>query len=72
MNFLKKLGIKQKNYGASTGTKWIKTSGHGELKIISPVNGKLVAIGNSDELENEFKAANLEDLFVGLATGESV
>lgn len=36
------------------------------------VNGKLVAIGNSDELENEFKAANLEDLFVGLATGESV
>lgn len=36
------------------------------------VNGKLVAIGNSDELENEFKAANLEDIFVGLATGESV
>ena len=36
------------------------------------VEGKLVAIGNPDELEAEFKAANLEDVFVGLVTGERV
>lgn len=36
------------------------------------VEGKLVAMGNPDELENKFKAANLEDVFVGLVTGERV
>lgn len=43
MDFLKKLGIKQKNYGASTGTNWLKTTTHSELKIVSPVNGKQIA-----------------------------
>lgn len=36
------------------------------------VEGKLVAIGNPDELEEKFKAADLEDVFVGLVTGERV
>lgn len=36
------------------------------------VDGKLVAIGDPDELEDQFKAANLEDVFVGLVTGERV
>ncbi len=36
------------------------------------IEGKLVALGGPDELEAKFKAANLEDIFVGLVTGESV
>ncbi|MGB9664573.1 MAG: aldehyde dehydrogenase family protein [Ignavibacteria bacterium] len=43
MDFLKKLGIEEKNYGASTGQNWFKTETEGELKIISPVDGKLIA-----------------------------
>ncbi|MFC2103031.1 aldehyde dehydrogenase family protein [Bacteroidota bacterium] len=43
MDFLRKLGIKQKNYGSSTGTKWNKTTNQGELKVFSPVNGKQIA-----------------------------
>jgi ABC-2 type transport system ATP-binding protein len=34
--------------------------------------GNLVAIGKPSALEEEFKAANLEDLFTGLVTGEGV
>ncbi|MGB5850148.1 MAG: aldehyde dehydrogenase family protein [Ignavibacteriaceae bacterium] len=43
MEFLKILGIKEKNFGSSTGTKWNKTKNQGELKIYSPVNGKYIA-----------------------------
>ena len=43
MDFLKKLGIKSKNFGTSTGTKWSKTTGQGELKIYSPATGKFIA-----------------------------
>jgi len=43
MDFLKELGIKDKNYAASSGTKWNSTSDQGELKIYSPTNGKLIA-----------------------------
>lgn len=43
MEFLKKLGIEGKNYGASTGLTWFKTTSEGELKITSPVDGKLIA-----------------------------
>jgi aldehyde dehydrogenase (NAD+) len=43
MDFLKVLGIKDKNYAASTGTEWNRTSDQGELKILSPTNGKLIA-----------------------------
>jgi aldehyde dehydrogenase (NAD+) len=43
MDFLKKLGIEEKNYGASTGQQWLKSETEGELKVISPVDGKLIA-----------------------------
>jgi aldehyde dehydrogenase (NAD+) len=43
MEFLKKLGIKDKNFGASTGTKWFETKDQGELKIYSPTDGKFIA-----------------------------
>ncbi|MHA1991636.1 MAG: ABC transporter ATP-binding protein [Candidatus Hodarchaeales archaeon] len=32
--------------------------------------GKLAAIGTPDELEDKFKASGLEELFIGLSTGE--
>ncbi len=36
------------------------------------VKGKLVAIGRPDELELQFKKAGIEDIFIGLVTGEGV
>jgi aldehyde dehydrogenase (NAD+) len=43
MDFLKQLGIKDKNYGASTGAEWLATTDQGELHIVSPVDGKKIA-----------------------------
>ena len=43
MDFLKQLGIKEKNYGASTGLEWLATTDQGELHIVSPVDGKRIA-----------------------------
>ncbi|WP_020677010.1 L-piperidine-6-carboxylate dehydrogenase [Geopsychrobacter electrodiphilus] len=43
MNFLKELGIKAKNYGASTGIEWNTTTDQGELNIVSPVDGQQIA-----------------------------
>lgn len=36
------------------------------------VKGKLVALGSPDELEEKFEKAGIEDVFIGLATGEGV
>jgi ABC-2 type transport system ATP-binding protein len=35
-------------------------------------DGKLIAVGKPSQLEEEFKAANLEEVFTGLVTGEGV
>ncbi|MBU2444923.1 MAG: aldehyde dehydrogenase family protein [Bacteroidetes bacterium] len=43
MDFLKELGIEEKNYGSSGGLNWNKTKTEGELKIHSPADGKFVA-----------------------------
>ena len=43
MDFLKELGIEEKNYGGSTGLEWIKTTDQGEIKVKSPVDGKVIA-----------------------------
>jgi len=43
MDFLKILGINKTNYGSSTGQNWNKTLSEGELKVYSPVDGKLIA-----------------------------
>ncbi len=43
MDFLTELGIKEKNYGASTGIEWNTTTDQGELNIVSPVDGKPIA-----------------------------
>ena len=43
MDFLKILGIKDKNFGSSTGLKWRETKEQGELKIYSPATGEYIA-----------------------------
>ena len=43
MDFLKRLGITEKNYGASTGKEWLETTNQGELNVVSPVDGKTIA-----------------------------
>ncbi len=43
MDFLKKLGINKENFGSSTGLKWNETKNQGELKIVSPTDGKEIA-----------------------------
>ena len=43
MDFLKELGIKKKNFGGSTGLEWTSTKDQGEQKVISPVDGQLIA-----------------------------
>lgn len=43
MEFLKILGIKDQNFGSSTGLNWNKTKDQGELKIHSPATGEYIA-----------------------------
>ncbi len=43
MDFLKELGIENRNFGASTGYEWNSTTDQGELHIVSPADGKPIA-----------------------------
>jgi aldehyde dehydrogenase (NAD+) len=43
MDILKTLGIARNNQGASTGTQWNKTANAGELAVVSPVDGSVLA-----------------------------
>ncbi len=43
MQFLKDLGVKDKNFGSCTGLQWNKTTDQGELKIHSPATGEYIA-----------------------------
>ncbi|KAA3661874.1 MAG: aldehyde dehydrogenase family protein, partial [Calditrichaeota bacterium] len=42
MDFLQTLGIKEKNFGSSTGVEWGATTDQGEIKSISPATGELI------------------------------
>jgi len=60
MDFLKELGIQEKNYGVSTGQNWNKTSDAGELKIHSPATGEYIASvyqASEDDYEQMMKTA---------------
>lgn len=60
MKFLKQLGIKEKNYGASTGLKWNNTTNQGELDVFSPVDGKKIAsvyLASEQDYENVVEKA---------------
>ncbi len=43
MDFLKVLGIKDENYGASTGLNWLHTKDQGVIEVVSPTDGKPIA-----------------------------
>lgn len=43
MELLETLGIQTKNQGASTGSSWNSTRENGELEVISPVDGRVLA-----------------------------
>ncbi len=43
MKFLEALGIQAKNPGSSTGLEWNSTRDQGEIDVVSPVDGKLLA-----------------------------
>ncbi len=43
MDFLKTLGIKEDNFGASTGLNWYETKDQGVINIVSPTDGKPIA-----------------------------
>ncbi|MBM4176394.1 MAG: aldehyde dehydrogenase family protein [Ignavibacteria bacterium] len=61
MDFLKELGIEDKNYGSSSGLNWNKTTTEGELKIHSPADGKFIASvfqASSEDYDSIVKAAS--------------
>ncbi|HSL87820.1 MAG TPA: aldehyde dehydrogenase family protein [Ignavibacteriaceae bacterium] len=65
MEFLKRLGIKEKNYGASTGTKWLETTDQGELKIHSPATGEYIAsVYQASEADYEKVVKTAHDAFL--------
>jgi aldehyde dehydrogenase (NAD+) len=43
MNFLRELGIKEKNCGVATGSDWLACGERDELPVVSPVDGKRIA-----------------------------
>jgi aldehyde dehydrogenase (NAD+) len=64
MEFLKNLGIKEKNFGSSTGTKWNETTDNGELKIYSPATGEFIAsVYQASENDLEKVMTSAEEAF---------
>lgn len=64
MEFLKKLGIKEKNFGSSTGTKWNETTEQGELKIYSPATGEFIAsVYQASDADYEKTIKSAEEAF---------
>ncbi|MFA6235534.1 MAG: aldehyde dehydrogenase family protein, partial [Bacteroidota bacterium] len=64
MEFLSKLGIKEVNFGASTGQQWLESSQGSELAIHSPVDGKLIAhVRQATETEYETVIAKSQEAF---------
>ena len=43
MDILETLGIREKNQGASTGTRWSGTGDKGEIEVVSPIDGRQLA-----------------------------
>jgi len=57
---LKRLGIEEQNFGASTGVKWCDTKDHGEIRSVSPSTGKVIASvykASGDDYEKVMAAA---------------
>ncbi len=64
MDFLKILGIKDKNYGSSSGVKWNETKTEGELKIHSPATGQYIgSVYQASETDYENVIKQAEEAF---------
>ncbi|MFZ1731941.1 MAG: aldehyde dehydrogenase family protein [Bacteroidota bacterium] len=64
MDFLSKLGIKDVNFGASTGQQWLESAQEGMLAIHSPVDGKLIArVHQATEADYEAVIAKSQEAF---------
>jgi len=62
---LKVLGIKEKNYGMSTGLKWGSTADQGELKIVSPTDGQYIAsVFQASDADYETMVRTAEEAFL--------
>ena len=74
MEFLKKLGIEQENYGASSGPgHWSKTIDSGKIESKNPTNGEVIASVYQCSLDdyNEIVNISLEAFFhVGSCGGK--
>ena len=60
MEFLRELGIEDKNFGASTGQEWSQTKNQGEIEVISPIDGRGIASvysASAEDLEKILKKA---------------
>jgi len=60
MEFLKTLGIEEKNFGSCSGIEWNKTTDSGELKIYSPATGEFIASvyqASEEDYQNIMKKA---------------
>jgi L-aminoadipate-semialdehyde dehydrogenase len=60
MDFLRELGIEDKNFGASTGQDWSRTKSQGEVEVISPIDGRGIASvysASAEDLEKILKKA---------------
>ncbi len=65
MEFLKTLGIKKKNFGASTGLKWYGSKNGAELKIYSPINGVyLASVFQASEKDYDRVVAKAHDAYL--------
>ena len=61
---LEVLGIKEKNYGMSTGLEWSKTTDQGELTIYSPTDGrKIASVYQASEADYGFMVKKAEEAF---------
>ena len=61
---LEVLGIKEKNYGMSTGLEWGKTTDQSELTIHSPTDGrKIASVYQASEADYDFMVKQAEEAF---------
>jgi aldehyde dehydrogenase (NAD+) len=65
MDFLKDLGINEKNFGSSTGTNWNKTINQDEMRIHSPATGEYIAsVYQASEADYEAVVRQGEEAFI--------
>ena len=64
MDILETLGIREKNPGASTGTRWLRSEGHDVLEVVSPIDGRrLAAVDLASEQDYRECAAAAREAF---------